>query len=107
MLGWDRRDFMAAKGLVKAWQAARGGEVSLLRLAYAGQRVEIRCQPATILDQKPGNEVGCGTRTYSHQILPGIFRGRATRNENSSGPNTNLAAVKIQDRSAQNKFLRA
>src|ERR1700693_2628268 len=98
MLGWDWSDVVPAKRLVETLQMARRGKVSLLRLAYAGQRVEIRCQPAAIFGQKPGNELGWRTRTGSHQIFPGGFRRRPTRNENSSGSDTNLATVKIQHR---------
>src|ERR1700681_4316329 len=107
MLGGDWCDVVPAERIVKALQASRRGEVRLLSLAYAGQRVEIGCLPATIFGQQPGNELRWRTRIGTHQILPGGFRRRSTRNENSSGSDTNLATVKIQYRCAQNQFLRA
>src|ERR1700688_2610046 len=106
MLCWTWRDVMPAKRPVKTLQVAGCSEERLLRLAHAGQCVEIRCQPAIISGQEPGNKIGWRTRIGSHQIFPGGSGGRSARNKNSSGPNAKLAAVKIQLRSAQNQFFR-
>ena len=86
----------AAEVFVEALQASAFGEVLALRLADAGQDIEVCGEPAVVLGEETGNELAGIVGACSGQISPGDLGPGSSGNDDPAGANADLASVEIE-----------
>ena len=86
----------SAEVVVEALQASAFGEMLALRLADAGEDVEVCGEPAVVFGEEMGNELAGIVGAGSGEISPGDLGPGSSGDDDVSRANADLATVEIE-----------